>query len=160
MEKLNKIFIHPQYQQWLTKIEEHEKERLFCKHDMVHFLNVARIAYILSLEMGLDIPKEYIYTVALLHDIGKYKQYEDGTKHSIVSAHLAEGLLKEVGFDSEAISNILEAIENHNNLKRIDEKSLVGIICKADKMSRECHSCDVNGQCYWDKDLKNLQIRV
>lgn len=152
--------MHPQYQQWLAKIEEHEKERLFCKHDMDHFLNVARIAYILSFEMQLSIPKEYIYTVALLHDIGKFKQYEDGTKHSIISAHLAEGLLREVGFDTKAITIILEAIENHNNLKRIEEKSLVGIICRADKLSRECHSCTVNSQCYWDKDLKNDDIIV
>ena len=42
---------------------------------------MARIAYILNMEQDLGLEKEVIYAAAVLHDIGKYAQYEDGTPH-------------------------------------------------------------------------------
>ena len=39
---------------------EKEKSRIFCKHDLQHSLDVARIAYILNLEADLKIEKEII----------------------------------------------------------------------------------------------------
>ena len=52
-----------------------EADRRFCRHSMVHFLDVARIGTIIALEEGLKINREWIYAAALLHDCGKHEQY-------------------------------------------------------------------------------------
>ena len=59
--------------------------RIFCGHDMAHFLDVARLAYLFNLEENLKLEKEEIYTAALLHDVGRFVQYEDGTPHQLAS---------------------------------------------------------------------------
>ena len=81
MEKVQKLYRHPLYQECLEKNKKAEETRIFCKHGMEHFMDVARIAYILSVDRAYAISKEIIYVAALLHDIGKWKQYEDGTPH-------------------------------------------------------------------------------
>ena len=43
---------------------------------MSHLMDVARIAYITCLEQNLGIEKDVIYGAAILHDIGKYAQYD------------------------------------------------------------------------------------
>ena len=50
MERVNKILQDKQYQKCYKKIAKYEKKREFCRHNMVHFLDVARIAYIYVLE--------------------------------------------------------------------------------------------------------------
>ena len=59
----------------VKKLEEKEKQRLFCKHGLSHFLDVARIAWILTLEQtlqeGMNVEhlaqqKDKIYLTALL----------------------------------------------------------------------------------------------
>ncbi len=64
-------------------------------------MDVARIAYILSVDGAYAISKEIIYAAALLHDIGKWKQYEDGTPHEKASADLAEQILEASGFSEK-----------------------------------------------------------
>lgn len=73
----------------MAKLAALEKGRLFCSHQMDHLLAVARIAYIRNLERNLGLKKESIYAAALLHDIGKYAQYEEGIPHEIKSAEIA-----------------------------------------------------------------------
>ena len=80
MERVWCIFTHPFYIQNLKKNKECETERIFCKHDMAHFLDVARLAYILNLERNCRVEKEMIYATALLHDVGKWRQYEVDTE--------------------------------------------------------------------------------
>lgn len=98
MERLNRILRHPLWKGALQQIEELESERIFCRHDLDHFLHVARIAYIENLEQSLDLSKEIIYAAALLHDIGRGLQYEKGIPHEEASAALAEGILTDCGF--------------------------------------------------------------
>ena len=50
MERVNRILEHDGYQECLRKNETAEKDRRFCRHDMAHFLDVARIAWILNLQ--------------------------------------------------------------------------------------------------------------
>ena len=75
MDRVNKICSHALWQQAVAKIQELEKERVFCGHDVAHFLDVARLAYIENLEKGLALDKELIYGAALLHDIGRGLEY-------------------------------------------------------------------------------------
>ena len=42
------------------KNRKYEEERIFCRHDMSHFLDVARLSWIENLERGLEIEKELI----------------------------------------------------------------------------------------------------
>ena len=83
MERVNQILQHTLYQSCRRQIDEKEKDRIFCGHDMGHLLDVARLAWIFNLEANQEISKERIYAAALLHDIGRHIQYENGTPHQI-----------------------------------------------------------------------------
>ncbi len=158
MDRVNRILTNDTYKMHLEKINAAEEKRLFCCHNMSHFLDVARIAMLLNAEEKLGISKETIYTVALLHDIGRHVQYADGTPHERASAELAPEILEACGFDSEEQEVILEAIGNHRNKKIAQEKSLSGIIYRADKLSRPCFGCSMEKECDWDQSKKNLYL--
>lgn len=158
MERVNQILVHPKYQEYIEKIRECEKDRIFCHHDMAHFCDVARIAYLIDLTEQINIGKERIYTAALLHDIGRFIQYEKGIPHEIASAELAPEILKDCGYSEEEIPEIIDAIKSHRNKLIKDERTLRGIIYRADKLSRSCFGCAAEKECDWSKEKKNLQI--
>ncbi len=158
MERVAKIIKNHEYEACLKKIKSLEKHRKFCKHNIKHFLDVARIAYILKLERNIDVNKEIIYSVALLHDIGRHRQYEEGVPHEKASAEIAASILKNSGFNGEEIRKITNAIKEHR--KNSGESSELGtIIYKADKLSRKCFSCNFRRTCNWKDDKKNYTIK-
>ena len=67
--RIDKILQNDWFQEYLGKNMAAEAERCFCRHDMVHFLDVARIGMILNLKEGQGIDEEVIYAAGLLHDI-------------------------------------------------------------------------------------------
>jgi len=150
---------NPDYHRYLEETAKWEEKRIFCHHDTVHFLNVARIGWILNLEEGFGLKKELIYAAALLHDIGRFKQYEDGSDHAVVSAALAEPILAECGFDETERIIITEAVASHRTKEIADERSLKGILYRADKLSRECYFCKAEPECDWKGDKKNKVLR-
>lgn len=173
MKRVQEIYRHPYFQECLEKNQKAETTRVFCKHNMVHFQDVARLAYIFSMERGYSIKKEEIYVTALLHDIGKWQQYSDGTPHEKASACIADKILREAGFTEDERTRILTAILNHRK-KGKEEKdpghmtdSLMGdemgeqlaeILYDADKISRACYMCPVEKECNWSEEKKNLNI--
>lgn len=159
MERVNRILHHKRYQEYLDRNRTAEEGRRFCRHDVGHFLDVARLALIFDLEQGMSIPKETIYAAALLHDIGRWKQYEDGTPHEKVSALLAVEILSDCGFAGKEAGQILSAIRNHRNAAIKEERTLDGILYRADKMSRSCFSCAAEPECDWKGDKKNLTLQ-
>ncbi len=159
MERVNSILENKSYREYLRKNQAAEEGRIFCCHNMEHFLDVARIAYILNLEEELQISKELIYATALLHDIGRHVQYADGTPHEKAGAKLAEDILRECEFDEAEQRDILRAIRKHRDSKMVTEKSLAGIIYRADKASRACFSCKAEVLCDWKADKKNLKLK-
>lgn len=159
MDRLNQILHNDKYLNYYHQIEECEKDRIFCHHDMVHFLDVARLAQLYNIEEQCGIEKELVYATALLHDIGRHRQYMDGTPHQIASAELAPDILSECGFHEDESEQILEAILNHRNKDIAPEHSLRGIIYRADKMSRSCFACKAEKQCDWKNDKKNLFLK-
>lgn len=158
MDRVNLILSNSRYQEYIDKIKQAEEDRIFCLHNMSHFMDVARIAYSINLEEGLEIPKELIYATALLHDIGRFKQYEEGTPHELTSAELAPEILAETGFEEQEQEEILRAIIEHRNKNVAKERSLAGIIYRADKLSRPCFACAAEKQCDWKKSKKNMEI--
>jgi uncharacterized protein len=157
MIRIKNIIENKKYIKCLNKNEKREKNRIYCKHTLEHFVDTARIAYIISLEKGLNIDKELIYASALLHDIGKWKQYESGIPHEIASSGIAKTILVECNFNSEEVSLITEAIDNHRT-KVENPLDLKGILAQADKLSRNCFYCDVKEKCNWNEEKKNKSI--
>ena len=174
MKRVQEIYRHPYFQQCLEKNQKAEKTRAFCKHNMGHFLDVARLAYIFSLERGYSIKKEEIYVTALFHDIGKWQQYSDGIPHEKASAGIADKILREAGFGEDERTRILTAILNHRKKGKEEgtdsgymTDSLIGdetgeqlaeILYDADKISRACYMCPAEKECNWSEEKKNLNI--
>lgn len=159
MERVNKILNNIKYKGYLGKNMVAEEGRRFCHHDMGHFLDVARLAMIFTLQEGLPLREEMIYAAALLHDIGRWRQYEDGTPHEKASALLAPEILAESGFTEEESAQILSAISNHRNASIKQDRTLDGILYRADKMSRSCFCCEAEKECDWKGDKKNLTLQ-
>ncbi len=159
MERIDKILNHDLFLKYLDLNEQAEKERIFCHHDMVHFLDVARIAMILNREEGLGIPKDIIYAAALLHDIGRHVQYADGTPHEEASAKLAPEILADCGYTDKETVVIVSAIATHREAAVAKEDSLNGILYRADKASRPCFCCKAEKECNWKANKKNRTIQ-
>lgn len=124
MELVERILRHPAYNEYLHLNAESEKDRQFCIHDLQHALDVARIAYIIALERKLDINKEIIYITALLHDIGRWKQYRAGLDHALEGAFLAEEILHDIGVPDQAAELILAAIKGHRRKSKSSNNTI------------------------------------
>ena len=92
MKRVNAIWQHKVYQDCLERVRAWEEDREFCRHTPEHFLDVARLTWILALEAGIPAEKELVYAAGLLHDIGRFRQYEEGIPHEEASAQIAEGI--------------------------------------------------------------------
>ncbi len=149
MSRINQLLEHEEYIKYMKRIEELEKERLFCRHGFEHGLNVARIAYAYLLEKGeLLLPKESIYAAAFLHDIGRWVEYETGDDHAEASARLALPLLEACRFSWDDIQVILKGIREHRRHPE-DNLSLLGTaLALADDWARNCRDCSVEALCY------------
>ena len=158
MERIDRILNSPVYRENLNKNRAAEAGRRFCRHNMGHFLDVARIAWIWNLEEGLGIDRELVYAAALLHDIGRHVQYGDGTPHEEASAAIAPDILRECGFDSGETELIVDAVWSHRNPEVKQEKTLRGLLYRADKASRACFDCEAEKDCGWKKGKKNMGI--
>lgn len=159
LDRINEILNHDLFIECYNKIKECEKERQFCHHDMAHFLDVSRLAMLFNERESLELDRELVYAAGLLHDIGRFKQYQDGTPHEIASAKLAPEILKDCGYNEKETAVIIRAIKEHRNANIAEAASLAGIIYRADKMSRSCFACDMERECNWKNDKKNLQLK-
>lgn len=158
MERVNRILHDEFYQKCLQANAECERERVFCRHDMSHLLDVARLAYLRNLEEGLGFDKEMIYAAAMLHDIGRFVQYTEGISHEIAGAELAPDILRRCGFDEEETRQIVQAIGAHRRKEIKDELTLGGVLYRADKQSRRCFACEAAAECNWPEEKKNKEI--
>lgn len=158
MERVNRILRHEGYKRHLQENQVAEEGRIFCHHNMEHFLDVARIAMIFNLREGLEIPQDMVYGAALLHDIGRHEQYETGIPHETASARIALDILADCGYGSEEIREIVEAIAGHRDSGNGGRQDLAGILYRADKASRACFACKASGQCSWSEEKKNLEL--
>ena len=157
MRKCNNILKNKNFRDILSKINSAEKDRIYCNHGIDHLLDVARSAYILNLENGLNIPKEIIYGTALLHDIGRYEQYKNGINHHKAGGEIAKKILCECGFASDEIEYMVEAVRAHREIPEKAE-TLGDIIAIADKRTRLCMMCNAIDTCKWSENEKNTDI--
>ena len=160
MDRVNKIMNHSSYIEAMKKNNSWENDRIYCKHGLEHQLDVARIAYINILEQGLKIEKEYVYAIALLHDVGRFMQYEGKMKHNEASALLAKEILSECDFNEEEILFIVNQIVSHGHETPATKDVMNDLIDRADKLSRNCFQCNGRQTCYWEENDKNKGIIV
>jgi len=144
-DRINRILRNFDFIAYEEKNRKAETHRIYCRHDLSHFLDVARAAYILNLEKRLGIDQEMIYAAGLLHDIGRWMEYETGIDHAAASKELAAGILKRCGFSEEEIGELLSAIEGHRAAKV--SSPLGDLLYEADKQSRNCVSCGARISC-------------
>lgn len=159
MDRIDKILNHDLFLFHLRENRKAEVNRRFDGHDLTHFLNVARIGEIINLESHLGLERELIYAAALLHDMGRHVQYENGIPHELASAEIAPQILRDCGFDDLETGVIIEAIKSHRDKSVATEENLRGVLYRADKASRACFACEVEQECNWSDDKKNLKIR-
>ena len=157
MKNTNKIYQLEIVQEKIHRLEILERDRKFCKHNMEHFLSVARICYILCLENDIPMDKDVIYTTALLHDLGRVEQILTGMDHDKASVMLAKEVLPYTDFTSWEKDEIIDAIGEHR--KTQDGKDFVSYFYQADKLSRACYQCSAEADCYWSSAKKNLEIK-
>lgn len=155
MDRFNNILNDEKYLYYLDRNKKFEKGRKFCKHNLTHFLEVARIAYSINLEEKLNFPKEIIYTTAILHDIGKSFQYENGTPHEIASFKIAKPFLEEYNFNKDEIELIKQGILGHRDN---NGEGFSSLLYRADKLSRLCINCKARNECNWSDEKKNMKI--
>ena len=158
MKRVDEILKHEIFRQHMNDINEAEKNRCFCNHDVEHLMDVARIAWILNLEEGIGLDKELVYATALLQDIGKGRQYKEGIAHEIAGSEIAPEILKDCGFNEEEIFRIKRAILSHRDPSVKDHKNLRAVIFRADKASRACFMCKMNKECNWPEERKNKEV--
>lgn len=160
MERYHNIVEHVLFREYMVKIKELEKDRIYCCHGVEHLIDVARIAYIINLEQGLNYSKDVIYGAAFLHDLGKPEQYEKMIPHEITGAAKAVTVLKDCGYKEEEIGEIERAITDHRRGPKEAGYPLSDILYEADKKSRLCLFCGAKDSCNWAEEKKNMRIRI
>ena len=158
MERYQKIIGHEKFQTYVKEINQLEQERIYCHHDTGHLLDVARIDYIKALEEGVNLTKDEIYGAALLHDIGKVRQYKEKIPHEITGAKEAGKILRECGYKKDEIGRIEEAILHHRRGDGQENDVLSRLLYEADKQSRMCMFCKASESCNWGKEQKNVVV--
>ena len=124
-----------------------------------HSMRVTLYSIILAKELNLDDNTlETIETAGLLHDIGRWQEYEQGIRHEIAGSILAPAILKDCGFTESETKEIVLAVSNHRNSEIKEELSLSGYLYRADKKSRPCFLCEAEKECDWSREKKNLRI--
>jgi len=158
MERYDVIIKDAAYIKHIKNTEIHEKERIYDRHNLSHFLDVARIGMLINLDENYNIPKDIIYAAAILHDVGRDVQYEEGISHELAALPIARDILSRTDYNSEETEMIITAIKNHRNQEIKNQKDLSGLLYRADKMSRNCFWCNVEETCKWTEDKKNKNI--
>lgn len=158
MARVNQILDNADYITYMEKIEDWEKDRRYCKHGYDHGLSVARIAYACLLESGERvISKEGVYAAALLHDIGRWVEYQTGEDHAEVSARLARPMLEMCRFSTEDIEVILDGIREHRRHQDDNLTVLGKALAIADDCSRDCRHCAMQTQCHkYKPEMKRI----
>ncbi|MDO5573124.1 MAG: HD domain-containing protein [bacterium] len=159
MNRIDRIINNKCYIKCMAEIKTLEAARRFCGHGMEHCLDVARIMMILNYEEQADLSRELIYAAALLHDIGRGMEYKTGISHEQAGISTARDILKACGFSQEETGLLIEAIRSHRDASIREERTLSGLLYRADKLSRACYACEAEPACDWDISKKNMQIQ-
>lgn len=160
ISRVNQILQHTLYEEYCGKNRIAESQRIYCRHGSDHGLSVARIAYIYFLESKeISLSKEVIYAAGLLHDIGRWLEYENQENHAIIGARLATPILRECGFSEQEVEIITRGILEHR-LQPSEAPNMLGqALALADDWARDCINCESKASCYkYTKAMEEILI--
>ncbi|HHY27570.1 MAG TPA: HD domain-containing protein [Desulfitobacterium dehalogenans] len=181
MPRVNRILQHRSYEEFSDKNKQAEEKRVYCRHGSDHGLAVARIAYIYLLERYIEdrdsfseagtnnantrleesygVGKESIYASGILHDIGRWVEYESQEDHALAGARLARPILGDCGFTDVEIERIVLGILEHR-LHPDKTSSILGqALALADDWARDCKNCASQATCYkYTKAMEDILI--
>lgn len=162
MEYVARLLRYEKYQETVQAIKALEADRIYCRHNMEHFMDVARLAQIRNLKEQLGIEEEMIYLYALLHDIGRRKEYEEGISHAKASAEFAGEIFVAIEYPKEKADIICKAILAHRREtcselhgEKLWKTAFTQLMKWADKASRMCFACEAADSCKWSEEEKN-----
>lgn len=160
LSRVNKILQHTLYEEYSTRNRVAESQRIYCRHGSDHGLSVARIVYIYFLERKeVSLSKEVVYAAGVLHDIGRWLEYESQEDHALVGARLAAPILRDCGFSEQEVEIITQGILEHR-LQPSEELSVLGhALALADDWERDCKNCESKVSCYkYTKAMEEILI--
>ena len=168
-ERIEKIKIDTFYLECLSLNGDRERDRPFCCHDYQHMLKVSQISYkIINQNSQLDefvkreglsgprSAREVIYAAGILHDIGRWRQYDTGEDHALAGAGMARAVLERAGFSIIETAIVIRAISEHRCI--VPGQSYLGrVMCLADDLSRPCGDCDARLDCYKYEQVESIK---
>jgi uncharacterized protein len=122
----------------LQKIKEIVKKELSSSHhDIEHIERVYNLClHLAKYESNVDL--EILKTAALLHDIARFKEFQDKTgkiEHATLGAEMAEEVLKTLGYSREKIEQIKHCIIVHRYRRNRKPRTMEAkILFDADKL--------------------------
>jgi uncharacterized protein len=122
----------------LEKIKEIVKKELSSSHhDIEHIERVYNLClHLAKHESNADL--EILKTAALLHDIARFKEFQDKTgkiEHATLGAEMAEETLKTLGYSREKIDKIKHCIIVHRYRRNRKPRTIEAkILFDADKL--------------------------
>lgn len=146
MERINRLIRNEKWKALIARIEENERERVFCKHGAEHLFAVARIAALRAEDEKYELSRELIYAAALTHDLGRAF---DGEEHAERSGTCCREILPSCGFDREETERIVAAVRTHRNKEDTERDTLATLLARADYESRNCFVCRARAACRW-----------
>jgi len=164
MKYVDKLLHETNFLQQLEQLEQLEQKRQFCSHGLGHLLDTARIAWITYLEQREVVPKaeqfdkEMIYLAALLHDLGRILECEEGIPHHEAGVKMAEVLLREINYPEDKRKQLQGAIYTHRTEEKERKNALGQLLYWADKKSRNCFACKAYTECKWSSERRNQTI--
>lgn len=141
----------------MAEIRRLERDRIFCRHDISHCMDVARLTMLICAEEGIQADRDTVYAAALLHDIGRAEEYVSGTPHDFAGIETAARILTQLDCPPELSREIIRLIACHRDSKG-KKNQLEAAFYRADKQSRLCFACPAQDECCWDDSKKNMKI--
>lgn len=168
---MKKIKQDPLYAECLSLNGHRERDRIFCRHDFQHMLSVSQISYKIICETGniecfarlerLPGPgeaAEVIRAAGLLHDMGRWVEYDTGEDHALAGAGLARQVMERAGFNKREIETAVRAIGEHR--RGGPGASYLGrVLSLADILSRPCETCKARLECYKYDQMETIKER-
>lgn len=158
------LLLDADYQERVRRLEALEADRIYCRHNMAHFMDVARLAWIRNLEENRKLDREMIYLYALLHDMGRVAEYEQGISHAQASAGYAGEIFSRLGYPADRGRVICAAILSHRGSRmpegvapdnRTGSEQFDDLLHWADHASRMCFCCPAQRDCKWEEERRN-----
>lgn len=92
-----------------------ERELSYTAHDLAHTQRVLSLCLALAKdETGIDL--DVLIPAVLLHDIARAQEDQDNTgqiDHALLGAEMAEGILRELVYETSTIAGIKQCIKSH-----------------------------------------------